>query len=543
MNKLVTVSMILILLLNQFLVNGQTIQPIERSIGKLQISIDPRMEILSTVQLLSNYPMINRASPYSREILNYFESFSSHEAVLMTDSLLQKHGFSFDAPVGFMLYLSHLPELEQKIEYTHELILRSGGSDNLEQYRKSIKHFAEISNFETFWNSKIPFYNQILDLSVAEIGDRDLVKDLEDYFNETNESYNVVISPSFIGGFAHTLTDADGKKMLYSCNTTTGTKEDIPYLHGNSSLDLVWHEFGHAFVNPLTDKYFDKVGALNKLFEPIRENMANQAYGRWGSCVNEHVIRAINVRLFELHLGSQEAKNLLQQELRSRFIYIEPLVEKLKDFEVQRDNNNVTFTEFYPELLNVLDSLLKIEYWKQFDFSFKGPIKGAVMGERLAIIYPTDDFDTEALKIAQEEASGLFERFVRAMGGVLLADTTALKTDLSGFGIMAYGTVESNLFLKHHASSFPFRIENHTIFADNQYTDKDLKFISCVPNPYNSQKGMSIFTALSNKAIQGINVAFFENDFEFLSVDYVLFLNRETVISRGFYKKDEKWTF
>jgi hypothetical protein len=65
--------------------------------------------------------------------------------------------------------------------------------------------------------------------------------------------------------------------------------------------------------------------------------------------------------LHELHLG-QQSKELLKNELGQRFIYIEPLFEKLKDFEIQRDKNNITFSEFCPELLNVLDSLQKIEY-------------------------------------------------------------------------------------------------------------------------------------------------------------------------------------
>jgi len=181
--------LILFLFLNQCSVKEVTIQPIERTVGKLQISVDPRMEILSTVQLLSNYPVISRDEAYSKDILNYFESFSSHEAVKMTDSLLQKYGFAFDAPVAFMLFLSQPPELEQKITFTDYLMERSGRGDNLEQYRKSIKRFAEISNFETFWNSKIPFYNQILDLTISDIGEIDLIKVLEDYFNEAFDYY------------------------------------------------------------------------------------------------------------------------------------------------------------------------------------------------------------------------------------------------------------------------------------------------------------------------------------------------------------------
>jgi len=352
-------SFLLILCLNQGLVTG-AIQPVERSVGRLRISIDPRMELLSTVQLLSSYFAINRDVFYSKEIVNYFEPFSSQEAVAMTDSL-QKYGFVFDAPVSYMMYLSQLPELKTQSTFSDLLLQRSGGRDNLEQYRKSIKQFAEIPDFETFWNSKLSFYNQILDMTVSNMTEIDLVKSLEDYFNETKESYNVVVTPAFMGGYGFEVPGADGKNNIYACISTASTKDSIPYLNANHLMSFVWHEFAHPFVNPLADKYADRVSTLEKLYEPIQDAMSNQAYTLWKICVNEHIVRAVGVRLRELYFDSQRAKRLIDYELSYGFIYIEPLIEKLKEFENKRDRDNITFSEFYPELLDVLDSLQKNE--------------------------------------------------------------------------------------------------------------------------------------------------------------------------------------
>jgi len=348
-NSKIILILALVLCLNQCTVKDTSIQPIERNIGKLNISVDPRMELLATVQLLSNYPMIRRDFPYSKEIMNYFEAFSSHEAVLMTDSLLQKFGFSWDAPVNFMLHLSQPPELKEKIEFSDYVLRRSGRGDNLEQYRKALKNFVEVSNFEVFWNSKIPFYNQILDLMIADLDEMDLVEILENYFNETDESYSVIVSKSFGSGYGAQITDNDGNEIIYA---------NIPNMNGMQLCDFVWHEFGHSFVNPLTKKHLDRVQSLDKLFEPIKEEMTKMAYVRWEDCVNEHIIRAIGVRLIELNFGYQEAKTLLEYELSQHFIYIEPLIEKLKEFEYQRDKYNITFTEFFPQLLGVFESLL-----------------------------------------------------------------------------------------------------------------------------------------------------------------------------------------
>ena len=537
-------SLILFLCLNQCLVYGTNIQPIERSVGNLHISIDPRIELLASIHSLSsNRDLVNRDLSYSKDIINYFKAFSSHESVKLTESLRQEYGFSYDAPVGFMAYLSQPAELEQQIPYSDYLLGRSGKGDNLEKYRKSIKHFSEISNFEAFWNSKISFYNQILDMTIANMEGKDLVKVLENYYNETQESYNIIITPAFMGGKGATISGIDGKDNIYAFVSTTNMKDNIPYLDLNSLYYYVWHEFGHSYVNPLTEKHANRVNSTNKLFDPIKDEMSKQHYPNWSTCVNEHIIRAVQIRLLELNLGVQQSNALLNNEIRNRFIYIEPLIEKLKDFENRRDKNHLTFSEFYPELLNVLDSLQKVEYWKQVNpNNFVGPISsvfmvGGVWEKKLAIIYPTDDLDTEALKIVQNYVSLIFDRFFNPRGGILLADTTALKTDLSEYGILVYGTIESNLFLKRYASTFPFKIENQTIYADKEYTDKNVKFITCVPNPLNNKKGMAIYTALSNEAIQDINSVNHGQE------DYILFLNRETVINRGFYKKEDKWKF
>ena len=540
-------SVILLLYLNQFTINGATIKPIERKVGKLQISIDPRMEILSTIQLLSNYPQINRDAAYSQDIIKYFNRFSSQKAVILTDKLLQSEDYAFsnDAPVAFILHLSQPSELNRQIKYSDYLLERSGRENDLEQYREAIKHFAEISDFEKFWNSKIPFYNKILDLTIAEIGEKNLIKVLDDYYNETQESYNIIISPSFKGNYSAKIPANNGKNNVYACLSTTNTKDNIPYLDLNNLRYYVWHEFGHSFVNPVVEKYADKLASSNKLFEPIKNNMSKQNYIDWETCVKEHIIRAIHIRLAELNVGSQSSKALLNNDIRRSFIYIEPLIEKLKEFENQRNKNNITFSKFYPELLNVLDSLQRIEYWKQErNTKFIGPINDVFIDiinvkwrDNLTVIYPTSDSDPEALKIAQDYSKEIFNSYFKPRGGVFMADTTALKTDLSKSGIVAYGTIESNLFLKKYASTFPFRVENKTIYTNKEYNNKNIKFITSVPNPLNPQKGMVIYTALSNKYIQGINDVYYGNE------DYIMFMSRETVINRGYYKKDDKWTY
>jgi hypothetical protein len=516
---------------------AQTIKPIEQTVGKLHLSIDPRMELLSTIQILSNYNVINRNSPYSKDIQANFSSFSTHKAVALTDELYKNNGFTYDAPTAFMLYLSQVPELKQQIPYSDYLIERAGNKVNLENYRISIEQFAKESDFEKFWKSKLDYYNKMLELTIKDIEGEDIIKVIEDYFNETQNSYNVIIAPLFNGHSYGPRLEAPNKKYdIYSCNTPTNSKDGIPYLSKESLTQIVFHEFGHSFVNHETDKYLSKVESSKKLFEPIKSEMEQMAYSSWNTCINEHIIRAINVRIQERYRGSVKSRELLNCEIANRFVYIEPLVEKLKEFERLRDEKHVTFSDFYPQLLNVLDSLSKTDYIKLSERKFLGPINSVVKNQKVAWIYPTFDKDAVSLKIVEDYVTGNFNRF-KSEGSILLSDSMAIKTDLSDFGLMVYGTLESNLFLKKYKETFPFSIKDNVIYADKEYDDENTKFITCLPNPQNPQKGMAIYTAIKNRNIYNINNVFHGSE------DFIIFISRDNIITKGYYDKLGIWKY
>ena len=100
-----------------------SIKPVERIVGSLHISIDPRMELLNAAQLVSNTPYIDRQNVYSQEVINYFKPFSAEKVVALTDYLIQgNYSFGLDAPPEFMLHLSQVSELKQQMEFQIMLI-------------------------------------------------------------------------------------------------------------------------------------------------------------------------------------------------------------------------------------------------------------------------------------------------------------------------------------------------------------------------------------------------------------------------------------
>jgi hypothetical protein len=203
-------------------------------------------------------------------------------------------------------------------------------------------------------------------------------------------------------------------------------------------------------------------------------------------------------------------------------------------------------------LISIVAFSLFVNAWSQLDNSgnqkFSGPINSVFDGGKIAFIYPTSDNDTDALNNVKNSISELFYS-LKNEGNIFLPDSTALSKPLSDYGLLVYGTIESNLFLKHFKSSYPFKIENNTIYADKEYQDKNTRFITCLPNPYNPMKGMIIYTGLTNKSIVGINGVFHG------PTDFVVFISpsgdnnsqlysEKDNLSQGYYNKTEsKWKF
>ena len=539
---------------------SRPINPIEKKIGKLHISIDPRIELLSTIQVLSDYEYINRNSLFSREVSDYFKPWSLHSAVIMTSKLENNNNFIYAAPVQFMLDLSALPELKQKTDFSQDLLKRAGGKESLDNYRTSIKQFAKKSNFEKFWKSNEAFYNKILDLTISDMGGADIVKAVEDYYNEKQNSYNIIISVLSNRSYSYKEETPGGKYDVYSCIAARDFKNDTPYIKKEVLIRNATHEFGHSFVDYLTAKYEKRIAESDLLYRPIKASMDLQGYGTWSSCVNEHIVRAINIRIHELTWGKELSEKMLQEEKANQFIYIDQILSKLREFESARNISKITFSEFYPEFLDLFDSL-KIANMKEIESmdlsgqnerpakalnksvdsatsgmvsTFSGPID-AVFKEKLAWIYPTSD-SKENVSTVKEYVTFLFKK-IKKENSIFIPDTVALKTDLSEYGLMVYGTIESNLFLSEYRSALPFQIKNKIIIADREYPGEDTKLISCLPNPANPKNGMVVHTAGSNRFIKDINNVKHGDE------DFIIFKSRNIVFSKGYYNKTRKWGF
>lgn len=514
----------------------------QESTPKLQIGVDPRIELLAALEGVSGYGdrfgLITRFDfPYRKEVLDHFQPFADHPAVHLFDSL-SAIGFSFDAPVLAMLYFTPPPELKPITPFDDFLLMRAGGQKALDRFMALLRDFARKTDFDAFYKSHSAAYDSMVGRARMAISGDDYIKDLEEYFGVNQHSYHIILAPLFHpGGFGVRLAHPDGGLDIYFVGGPKGSDAGMPLFGGREDFwSLAMHEFGHSFVNPVTMRHRDTIAHYTKLYEPIKEQMARQAYGTWESCVNEHIDRAVTARLSFKRGGPEARDRSLADDRNSGFIYVDRLAAKLEEYESQPDRYK-TFADFYPELLTVFDSLMQIDIVKEFGLDkFRGNINAVFMsgGEKVLIV-PTAETDTIAQRKIHAYVAAVRDMFYG--DSPILADSEALALDLSDKVIIVYGTVPGNRWLARHAELLPFAMRGDTIVADSVYAGDNLRFISCWRNPANPAKGVVIYTATRAAYVNDINSVFHG------PTDYVVARGSEVFVSGSYQKDGENWAF
>lgn len=521
------------------------LKPIEQTIGGLTLRIDPRIELLSAIQTLSTYDsrfglITDQDFSYKQDILSYFKDFSDHEAIKLFDEM-SSQSFSYDAPPTAMLYLTDHLSLNSDLQLDPLLLQRAGGAQTLETFLVALKQFATDTNFESFYNDHQTFYSQMLQENSKILEGTHYIPELEAYYGMKNNSYTVIMAPMYhSGGFGPRVQNKKGTYDIYSIQGPMQVVNDIPIFGDAQSFEnLVWHEFGHSFINPLTEKYLEEVNQYAKLYEPIATQMAQNAYTSWQYCINEHLLRAVTARRAYTTEGQTSYENCIRNEKSIGFLYVEALAEKIAFYENNRDTYK-DFDAFYPEMIKVFESLSSSDLGKTFySIPFEGPINAtfSLQGETVFITPTHEDANL------QKNIDNFCKQFMNllinnlALDITMVNDTESLSLDLNDKNIIVLGTMEGNLWLSQNKESFPFQITKDQVIADKAYEGNNLKLISALPHPTNTNHSLLVYTAQQSSDLININSIFHG------PTDYVI-AEKDTVLKDGNYTKaNHKWTF
>ena len=324
-------------------VSYQISESMRTNFEKYSVGIDKRIELLAAVQLFTNWTetgIWKQTYPYKEDMLRYFQPYSDHKAVTLCEELITS-GFSYDAPVAFMVHLSDPPELNVVTPFSEYLVNRAGDKAILEEFVEALRSFYMESDFEDFWHSHRDFYDDVETRARDYLSLESIVEALEDYFGVKQHGYHVILAPVFLG-FYGARTEVNDSLDIYAVLGPIRIEGSIPVFGA-----ALFHEFAHSFVNPLTDEFLEEYKNPWRLFYPVMEEMKSMAYGNRFTMINEHILRAAEIEM------SNSMEQLSHEEKRG-FIYIRPLFHLLTKYD--RDSYR-SFREFYPEIVDLFNSI------------------------------------------------------------------------------------------------------------------------------------------------------------------------------------------
>lgn len=330
----------------------QTMVPGNVVASRQQVAVgsDPRIELLSVIQLLSRYFLVTGHDiAYKAEVQTRFGPFADHRAVTLFREMA-RGDFRFNSVPDAIMRFGNPPALAQRLPPTPELAEAAGGEARLQEWVAALRDFAQASRFNDFYREHQPYYQQLA--AAARPSVQPVVRDLNAYTGMPLSNATVVLGPLLHdGGFAAHYEFPDGRREAYAFVGPVAASAGIPDFGSAERMEsLVAHEFAHLVINPTTERLAPEVNRYSHRLPAMAEAMRRRGYGGWNSVVNEHIIRAITVRLAALSRGEAAGQQALRQEVEWGFAYVPALVERLKVYEANRARYR-TIADFYPELL------------------------------------------------------------------------------------------------------------------------------------------------------------------------------------------------
>lgn len=317
----------------------------------IHINVDPRIEFMNMIQYFCGEDkrlgdiLVKEPSEYRTALLDHFDVYRSHQ-VFSTYTDMARQGFSYDAPHYFILSLS-LPEFELIHPITSDIENRSGGSTNIEHLRSSLRDLYIKSSFEDFFLSWGKKYEALMNPVKKHLRNTNLTTRINSYFQEYHRQYDLILSPLIIGGYSLPLSDGHVVSLL-GMNWAQDNPDDYSRLD-----EYLLHEWCHSFINPVSLAHQDLVDNNSGLFDPISEVMKSYAYVDWSICLNEHIVRAVTVRLHEKLGNTAYSERMKKEHYDMGFIYINQLINALNIYE-NAQSEYPSFSSYFPVLIDSL---------------------------------------------------------------------------------------------------------------------------------------------------------------------------------------------
>ncbi|MHA4893779.1 DUF4932 domain-containing protein [Pedobacter sp. PWIIR3] len=509
----------------------------------VNFTVDPRIELFHTMEVMSGIPLVNFIElDYKGKIASRFAPFQQHALFNYVKEKGLYGGLfnSIDAPMWFMLHMTN------DLEWRADIDVPEAKVPALDSLRLLMKDFLVRSDYPAFFNSNADLYKISLATLTYNLPNFDEKNRLLNYCGAgegKNIQFNVILNFLGWGNFGPRIFKKNGAE-LYAIIAPEKSAIRVPTFDIAALYRLLWHEFAHSFANPAVEKTEAQFNQFEWMWAPIKESMQAQAYASWQSVVKEHFTEAIACRMAAQKFGEDAAEqNYVRNQKGKRWIYLNPLLKALKVYEANR-STYPTLDSFMPKIIAAFKEIKQndIDQWmaeteaiRKPDLDVMPTIGDIYSRKNILFIVSSNEPDKEA-ELRLKEFMEKFKNLVPVLKDAkIVADTTALKMDLSEYNLSVWGSPKGNKFLEKYMPQIPLLITNDKIVAENIYEGTGYGVLISWVNPKNLKNVMAIYTGQSPADVVDFN------NIPNGSGNYHIFRNKITLRQGNFSRQGLIW--
>ena len=330
-------------------------KPIVKTVGKIDVMVDPNVEMMMILGRLSGaspFNFVNNLlkSPYIDDVDSYFLPYKQELAVSMT----RKTNMSYNSIPEFGMYMNkNNSGFVMDVNNENFVVLPNNqpakkiyyyaGKD----YINEIRNFREKSNFDTFFINNIQFYENQIYLIEQTLSKYEFSNWLEDFYGKKLKRNIKLHVTSLTGGgnFGLSIKDSKGRETLNS--------EIAEFRNEESFLHLISHEFSHPRTITVAEKLYmnEEIRAIfGRHFAANHSTYIQNGYQNAFNIFIETINQACANKFWEKIL-SEKQKNILNNEINNvlKLTYVPQIAEFLDNYQNNRDKYK-TLEDFIPEL-------------------------------------------------------------------------------------------------------------------------------------------------------------------------------------------------
>ena len=322
----------------------------------MEIIVDKRIELMAVIQTIEHYWDNLAIKYYNQELFkckykkivdNYFKKYKSHETVKLF-SILCNDVQDISTFINLVLCYSSLPNLNNIANLENNINCLTQQKISYENFVNLIKRFYNDTNFEYFFENNQSEYKMLINDYISE---NDLIRYenvVEAYLKSNTVNYTIVVSALIMGCFGIRILTNENVMYNYSIISPFDFSENR-YIFGSkfSVLETLWHEISHLTINNMTKSYINQLDISHK---KITNSFVKNFYTDIETIINEYIVRAITIRLFEINYGDKKVGNLIQENIQKGFTEIESIKNYISK-NCEKDNK-FTREEGYIKLLD-----------------------------------------------------------------------------------------------------------------------------------------------------------------------------------------------